>query len=68
MQVEIPENIAIDLDIPDVTSINITIDKIVTNPDLIIRGDGTIKKIIKITQAEYDAITHESTTLYLITG
>ena len=36
--------------------------------DNTIAGDGSITKIIKITQAEYNAITPNETTLYLITG
>jgi len=33
-----------------------------------INTDGTITSIIKLTQAEYDALTPVSTTLYIIVG
>ena len=33
-----------------------------------IDGDGTVTDIVEVTQAEYDALTPDSTTLYVIVG
>jgi hypothetical protein len=33
-----------------------------------IDGDGSITDIVEVTQAEYDALTPDSTTLYVIVG
>ena len=33
-----------------------------------VSGDNTVSKVIQVTQAEYDALTPASTTLYVIVG
>ena len=33
-----------------------------------VTGDGTVLKVIKVTQVEYDALTPVDTTLYVIDG